>query len=241
MGRPIRDLGGQVFGLLSALNQHGTVLGHATWACACRCGKTCVVSGTDLVRGRRKSCGCVLLERCTELDAALVSSVSSVVCDGSTSLIARKHGVEYEVLVDASDAAILERYSRVTINARGYPQVCIGKRPTRRHRELHTFLLGRAPSGMEWDHSNRNPLDNRRANLRAVPHLANVRNSGPRKNNTSGVRGVSWYINRNGKGRWVVSIRSGGRKQHIGYYGTIEAAAAARAAAEKRLWPCPTA
>jgi hypothetical protein len=42
---------------------------------------------------------------------------------------------------------------------------------------LHLFLLGRAPDGLEWDHIDRNPCNNRRGNLRAVTHSVNMRNT----------------------------------------------------------------
>jgi len=41
------------------------------------------------------------------------------------------------------------------------------------------------------DHINRNPLDNRKLNLRYVNHHQNDMNRGKQINNTSGIRGVS--------------------------------------------------
>src|SRR3954466_3760097 len=55
---------------------------------------------------------------------------------------------------------------------------------------LHRYLL-RPPNGIEVDHINRNPLDNRRSNLRLGTHAQNSRNKF-QKNSPSGFKGVYW-------------------------------------------------
>lgn len=56
---------------------------------------------------------------------------------------------------------------------------------------LHRLLL-QAPAELEVDHINRNPLDNRRANLRLVSHNENERNKEVKAQCISGVRGVEF-------------------------------------------------
>lgn len=65
---------------------------------------------------------------------------------------------------------------------------------------LHRFIM-QAPKGLEVDHINRDKLDNRRVNLRLCTHAENHRNRGPRKNTSSGLKGVSRF--RNG---WAAEI-----------------------------------
>jgi hypothetical protein len=92
-------------------------------------------------------------------------------------------------------------------------------------------LISRAPRGMLVDHMNRDTLDNRRGNLRLATNAQNQANRRLSKNNTSGVKGVSWY---EGVGKWVAHITVDRRRIHLGHHDTIEAAARAREAAEIR-------
>jgi hypothetical protein len=71
--------------------------------------------------------------------------------------------------------------------------------------------------GFEIDHANRNPLDNRKHNLRIVTRSQNQRNKGIQKNNTSGINGV--YFNRFAK-KWGVQKRIDGKHYSFGYYNT---------------------
>lgn len=54
---------------------------------------------------------------------------------------------------------------------------------------LHRFLLN-PPKGLYVDHINRNPLDNRRSNLRICTHEENARNTTIHKDNTTGYKGI---------------------------------------------------
>lgn len=54
------DLTGRVFTRLTALRDVGTRGGHRVWLCRCDCGTEKVVSGSGLVRGNAKSCGCLV-------------------------------------------------------------------------------------------------------------------------------------------------------------------------------------
>jgi len=94
---------------------------------------------------------------------------------------------------------------------------------------LHSFLLGRAPNGKEWDHENRDPLDNRRQNLRAVTSGENKLNRNPFSN--SGHKGISWDDYRN---CYFVCIYLPKKCKYVGRYQTIEEAVAARDAAYKQ-------
>lgn len=59
MGRSAIDITGQKFNYLTVIKREGTDNhGRASWLCQCDCGKTKVVSRTDLISNFVKSCGC---------------------------------------------------------------------------------------------------------------------------------------------------------------------------------------
>lgn len=96
------------------------------------------------------------------------------------------------------------------------------------HRAAWALMMGEWPAG-QIDHINHTPGDNRWNNLRSVTLEENRRNMSMMRSNTSGVCGVSWHSQ---NGKWCAFI--GDRKRvHLGYFNTIEDAAAARHTAEE--------
>lgn len=93
---------------------------------------------------------------------------------------------------------------------------------------LHRYIL-QAPDNKLVDHINRNPLDNRRENLRPVTASENNINQRLKVNNKSGFRGVCWHKAAN---KWAVEIKFNNSKTHVGIYKTIEEAIGARLTAE---------
>lgn len=55
------DLSGKVFGMLTVVKpaSYDTRKHRRTWECICECGKTTIVTGSDLVTGNTQSCGCI--------------------------------------------------------------------------------------------------------------------------------------------------------------------------------------
>ena len=139
-------------------------------------------------------------------------------------IFTQRRGIPFRI--DPQDYASVAYYSW-HMGAWGYPQTCIGARPTFRLVPLHRFLLGKAPTGMVWDHKNRDKLDNRRSNLRAALPSLNCRNQGPRRHNTSGVPGVNFQC-----GSWVARIGVDGSRRWLGSFKNKQDAVAARLAAE---------
>jgi len=89
------------------------------------------------------------------------------------------------------------------------------------------FQEGRWPNMI--DHINGDPSDDRWENLRECTNAENQKNSRRYKNNKSGVLGVR-QIGR----RWRVTISVDGKNTHLGFFATLEEAAAARAAANEK-------
>lgn len=68
MGK-IKDITGQKFGMLTALQNTGKKDNSRNfiWECECECGNTCEVSGNNLRTGHTKSCGCLRKTACKEV------------------------------------------------------------------------------------------------------------------------------------------------------------------------------
>lgn len=97
------------------------------------------------------------------------------------------------------------------------------------HRQLTGF------PNCEVDHANRNGLDNRRCNLRLATRAQNIHNTGLRKTNKSGFKGVHWVPTIK---KWIAQISFGSKPHskviYLGCFSCAEAAAKAYDAAAIR-------
>ena len=131
------------------------------------------------------------------------------------------------VLVDDEDYESLLSFGSWYITNQGYATICYKGILLAMHRVILEWELGDSiPEGLVVDHINRNKLDNRRENLRLVTRSENSYNSGMRKNNTSGYKGVDYHNNRN-------QYRARFGTKHLGWFNTKEEAIAAREKAEQ--------
>jgi hypothetical protein len=126
------------------------------------------------------------------------------------------------------DTADVERLGdrRLALGSHGYAQLYWDKRVTL----LHRWILGLDPGDRRiGDHINGNPLDNRRANLRAVTAGGSSQNVGG--HGQSGYRGV--YPTRNG--RWEAKVKVRGKSHYLGTFDSRETAAVAADAKRREL------
>lgn len=114
----------------------------------------------------------------------------------------------------------------------GYLQIKLQNRKYTAHRLAWLHVYGVWPKD-QIDHINRNRSDNRISNLREATNKQNLQNAGKYSNNTSGHTGVSWYKR---EFKWQAHIKHNCKKIHLGYFTNLEAATAARKAAELRYW-----
>ena len=117
-----------------------------------------------------------------------------------------------------------------SVNAYGYLVIGIEGRRYFANRLVWLYMTGEWPED-EVDHENRVPDDNRWENLRPATSSQQKMNTGMRKDNTSGVRGV-----RRKRSRWVANIGVNKTNIYLGLFDTLEAAAEARRAAELRYF-----
>lgn len=85
---------------------------------------------------------------------------------------------------------------------------------------IHRLIMN-APDDMEVDHIDGNRLNNQKSNLRLATSSQNKINRGPRKDNKSGYKGVSWHKQQN---KWTARIKANGKYQYLGLYKNIEKA-----------------
>ena len=183
--------------------------GHTYWICQCTCGVRHIVRGNHLRSGQVSACGHRReADRTKPPPPRVRNAVWIPLSKGQFAL------------VDAHDAKRVASL-KWRLHADGYAvrQATINGRKTDIF--LHNFLRA-PPHGFQWDHKNRNRLDNRRANLRVATHHQNAQN-GKWKTGPSGFIGV-----RRLHGRWQARLHLNGRLQVVGTFETREDAARAR-------------
>lgn len=145
-------------------------------------------------------------------------------------------------LIDECDLWILNfgkphfdgRYVRIYLMSRWH-------NGPRRYEYLHRLIAGRVDGGKKIvvDHINRNPLDNRRENLRIVPVQINSMNR-CEQFNKHGLFGVRFVKHsKNGSLRkkpWRSEIKIDGVNKFLGYFKTKEEAHTAAKAAREKRW-----
>lgn len=97
------------------------------------------------------------------------------------------------------------------------------------HRAAFAIQTGRWPDRL-IDHRNGNKADNRWDNLREATDSQNQANTGPQKNNSVGLKGVTFDKQ---TGRWRASIMIQGTRRCLGRHDTKEQAKTAYDAAAK--------
>lgn len=139
---------------------------------------------------------------------------------GMTSLIRLTKG--FEAIVDDED---FERFNRFSWHAVFSPSGWYARRAVRTKKLSATYFLHReilAPSSeLVVDHINRNTLDNRRENLRAVSPSLNRMNS-VKASTKAGFKGAHWDRTR---GMWRADLALGGERHKGPRRGTEEEAA----------------
>lgn len=119
------------------------------------------------------------------------------------------------------------------IGPNGYRRIFIEGREYKAHRLAWLYVHEKWPLGV-IDHCNGIRYDNRLCNLRDVGCAENAQNSALTKGQ-SGARGVY----QSGK-RWRAEIKFYGRRKHLGYFNTVEAAEAAYLRARREFHSLPS-
>lgn len=230
------DLTGKTFGLWTVLHRvedkfypntkHGNKYGRyrAQWLCQCGCKKhtTRIIEGSSLTRQNgTKSCGCLNQEK------AYLTNKKYNTYD-----LSGEYGIGWSINTNEEFYFDLEDYDKIK-------DYCwyIHKRKNDTYKELQSrepitnkiVTIPQIIVGQWHDHIDRNPLNNRKSNLRPCDRYDNAHNASLRKDNTSGVTGV-WFDKIHSK--WVASIMYHNNNINLGRFINKVDAIKARLSAE---------
>lgn len=127
---------------------------------------------------------------------------------------------QWLVMVDDEDYEFLEQFKWQVDREKS---VKTHANPRLKDILMHRVIM-KPKKGVEIDHIDGNRLNNQKSNLRFATSSQNKINRGPRKDNKSGFKGVSWHKQRN---LWTARIMTGGKYKHLGLFKTLEEAAEA--------------
>jgi hypothetical protein len=214
------NLIGQKFGRLTVLSQKGkNRWGKSLWECKCDCGNIVIVVGGGLKSKSTQSCGC--LRKDMYFLAMKKYNTYDLSGDyGKCFLSEQKY-----FLFDKEDFEKINFFYWYLTNA----NYVITYNPRTKKYILFSRFISNASPNEIVDHENRNPLDNRKSNLRITDATGNSINRSISSNNTSGIIGVSWSKTKN-KWRSFVSVQK--KFIHLGYFKNFEDAVKARLVAE---------
>lgn len=119
-----------------------------------------------------------------------------------------------------------------SLGKNGYIYVRVNGVPQLAHRVVWAIHHGEMPN-YEIDHIDRDRLNNRIENLRLATSSENKWNMSIPSHNTSGRKGVSLH---KPTGRYASYIKIDGKKRHIGYFSTLDAASEAYIKEAERLF-----
>ena len=203
------------------------------WLCECTCEKHTrrEVPEHNLRGGHSKSCGCL------RVTAAIKNGKSTKKYNNVKLNLQDEHGlygIGYclntgsEFFFDMNDYDTIKEYCWSEHIIRGY-HALEAKIPNQsKNTRMHWLLVGKY-----YDHEDRNPLNNRRYNLRSANNVENAQNRTIQSNNTSGIIGVFWHAS---KQRWIAVVTINKKRKEIGRFKNKENAIHARLRAEAQYF-----
>lgn len=133
-----------------------------------------------------------------------------------------------EFYFDLEDYDKIKDYCWIEYNRNGYHSVEAWNLGKNGNITMSWLIVGKY-----YDHKNRNPLDNRKDNLRKASVVENSRNLTIPSNNTSGIIGVNWNKNMQ---KWHARIKIDNKRLHLGYFVNKEDAIRSRLQSEKKYF-----
>ena len=209
------DLTNMTFGRLKVICQVDDYINpkgkhYAKWLCQCSCKEHNVIEvrGTNLTTNKNptRSCGCLQKEKLANTIEKYIKKhnvYSDVLTDEyGDYYIGYCSNTNTKFFVDAKDYDIVKNYCWSEHHPqKNFSTLIAFDRNTGKNIKMHQLL------GLKnYDHIDRNELNNRRYNLRLCTNQENLINKSIRSDNTSGVTGVSWNSRYN---KWAAELKIG--------------------------------
>lgn len=205
---------------------------EAQWLCECSCEnhKQIVVKQSALRGGRVKSCGCLRKEVAIKNGHA---NIKENVVELNLYDEYGLYGIGYcsntgsKYYFDMEDYETIKGYHWFEHSSKkdNYKSLRAKVKGTQKTIKMSTLL-----GFKNYDHIDRNPLNNRKNNFRPATARQNSINRGIRSDNTSGVTGVSFNKN---TGKWISYISIDGERVFLGLFSDKNDAIKARLSAAK--------
>ena len=221
----LENLSGKKFGKLTVIDKDKQGSKNNTlWKCKCDCGNNVLVIHSRLTSGNVQSCGCLRSEFAKEKFS------KNNIFD-----LTRDYGIGYTTntnqpfYFDLEDYDLIQNYTWYEdVSKDGYHSLRAKDKETDKIIKM-SYLFG----CKYYDHKDRNPLNNRRNNLRQATEFENARNKSISKRNTSGFTGVCWDKESN---KWAAYIKINKKMKRLGRFTDKEDAIRARLQAEKEYF-----
>lgn len=208
MSTKASKLTGKRFGKLTVIQRlENDKHGKTIWLCECDCGESTKSGGSDLIRGKRISCGC----------------------------LQRTHGLSHHRTHNIFTQMKERCYNPENISYPWYGEQGIGVHQDwlDDYTKFYDWSISNGyADDLEIDRidpaKNYNP-----ENCRWVDSFTQARNRRPSTRNTSGVVGVKWNKSRR---KWEVSISANNERFYLGLYSDLAEASEVRKNAELKYW-----
>lgn len=235
------DLTGMTFGMLTVLWQiedyvDSTGRRYAKYLCECGCENhhRIAVTASNLKQGNVTSCGCVQRNYASSRMKKIAATLNANKHKTNPYDLTGDVGVGWTLNTNQPFYFDLEDYDKIkdycwheTVGKDGLHRLRSYDRNLKKQVTMHA-VLGHA----NYDHEDRNELNNVKSNLRQCTNTENNYNRSVFSNNTSGCTGVSW--NSQNK-KWCARICSNGKEMYLGSFINKNDAIKVRLKAEKEI------
>ena len=222
------DLTGRIFGRLTVIKQAEDYVPpngrpRSQWLCQCSCGnKPKVIRGCDLKNNRVVSCGCYLSEKLKEPREKI----------GNEYDLSGGYGVGWTNNTNEEFYFDLEDYLKIK-DYTWYVDFGGSTKQLKANINGKSVLMHTLLGFKNYDHEDRNELNNKKSNFRICTKQENCRNRSIQSNNTSGFIGVSYHKKDK---KWIARINDNNKNRITVYHGESKYdAIVARLKAEKNI------